>query len=88
MIEYLKDPSMPKRSEWVFFPPGLFSSSLLYFSALNIDHCIMNQARTAQDKPGKPIFLFDSLCYPELCDLRKGTPSPTIFNGEHLQVKD
>ena len=25
---------MPKRSEWVFFPPGLFSSSVLYNSAL------------------------------------------------------
>ena len=34
ILPYLKDPSIPKRSEWVFFPPGLFSSSVLYNSAL------------------------------------------------------
>ena len=35
ILPYLKDPSIPNRSEWVFFPPGLFSSSVLYNSALN-----------------------------------------------------
>ena len=84
-LSYLKEPSIPNRSEWVFFPPGLFSSSVLYNWALN-ENCVQSGSYTLSKRPGEPIFLVGSFLHPVVSDLCKGPPSATVLTWQHLRI--